>query len=386
MRFLHTSDWQLGMTRRFLSPEAQGRFAQARIDVIRTMARVAEAHGCAFVVVAGDVFETNQPDPGTIGRAAEALAAFGVPVYLLPGNHDPFDPGSVYRSDTFLSLRPPHVEVLTDAEPRVPVPGVEVVGVPWTSKWPTRDLVTEALTALPPLERDRRRVVVGHASVPEVSGSYSTPTPGAIDLAALRAALDDGRASYVALGDRHSTLAVDAPAGEGARVWFSGAPEPTSHREDAAGSALVVDLTEDLPRVEPVAVGTWRFLEVEADLHDDADLDDLVGRLDAVEDKARTVVRLRTSGTVTLHQAARLERDIDAREEVFGALERPERLTDLTVAPSPDDLADLPVHGYARVAADRLRARVDDEDPDEARVATDALALLLSLTDREVAR
>jgi DNA repair exonuclease SbcCD nuclease subunit len=391
MRFLHTSDWQLGMTRHYLGAEAQGRFSQARIDVVRTLARVAQERSCAFVVVAGDVFETNQPNPRTIGRVGEALAAFTVPVYLLPGNHDPYDPGSVYRSDAFRAACPPHVEVLTDTDPRVPVPGVEVVGVPWTSKWPDGDLVTRTVRALPAAE-GVRRVVVGHGSIAEVSGRYSTPTPGAISLGDLRAALADGAAHYVALGDRHSTLPVDGAVGvggdggTGARIWFSGAPEPTSHREDDAGNALVVDLQQDPPAVEPVAVGSWRFLDVDADLHDDADLDDLVARLDAVEDKACTVVRVKVAGIVTLHQAARLDRELDARAEVFGALQRPERHTDLTVAPVPEDLDDLPVHGYARTAVDRLRRETDAPDPDDARVATDALALLVRLLDTEVAR
>ena len=55
-RFLHTADWQLGMTRHFLSPEAQGRFAQDRIDAIRQIGDIAREQGAQFVVVCGDVF------------------------------------------------------------------------------------------------------------------------------------------------------------------------------------------------------------------------------------------------------------------------------------------------------------------------------------------
>ena len=41
MRFLHTSDWQLGITRRFLGTDAQARFAQARLDAVRALGRIA---------------------------------------------------------------------------------------------------------------------------------------------------------------------------------------------------------------------------------------------------------------------------------------------------------------------------------------------------------
>ena len=74
VRFIHTADWQLGMTRHFLSPEAQARFTQARIDGIRTIGNVAREEGASFVVVAGDVFESNQLEPRTVRRTIEACA------------------------------------------------------------------------------------------------------------------------------------------------------------------------------------------------------------------------------------------------------------------------------------------------------------------------
>ena len=41
LRFLHTGDWQLGITREYLGDEAQSRWAQARFDAIRTIGRIA---------------------------------------------------------------------------------------------------------------------------------------------------------------------------------------------------------------------------------------------------------------------------------------------------------------------------------------------------------
>ena len=53
MRFLHTADWQLGMTRHFLSPDAQPRYSAARRAAITALGSVAEEHDAEFVVVAG---------------------------------------------------------------------------------------------------------------------------------------------------------------------------------------------------------------------------------------------------------------------------------------------------------------------------------------------
>ncbi len=109
MRFVHTADWQLGMTRRFLGAgrpgqaagEAQARFAQARLDAVAALGRVAADEGAAFVVVCGDVFESNLVGPDVVGRACEALRTFTVPVLLLPGNHDPADAALVMRRADF---------------------------------------------------------------------------------------------------------------------------------------------------------------------------------------------------------------------------------------------------------------------------------------------
>ena len=99
VRFLHTSDWQLGMTRHYLAPEAQARFTADRIDAVRSIGDLARRVGAQFVVVAGDVFEhANLPD-ADLARAAGAISEMGVPVHLLPGNHDHTGPGSVWERD-----------------------------------------------------------------------------------------------------------------------------------------------------------------------------------------------------------------------------------------------------------------------------------------------
>ena len=54
-RFLHTGDWQLGMTRHFFSEGVHERFAQSRFDATRELGRIAE-EDCRFMVVCGDVF------------------------------------------------------------------------------------------------------------------------------------------------------------------------------------------------------------------------------------------------------------------------------------------------------------------------------------------
>ena len=65
-------------------------------DAVAGLGALAERTGAEFVVVAGDVFDANQLAPTVVSQSLEAMRAIGVPVYLLPGNHDPLDAASVY--------------------------------------------------------------------------------------------------------------------------------------------------------------------------------------------------------------------------------------------------------------------------------------------------
>src|ERR1035437_413865 len=180
IRFIHTADWQLGMTRRYLSGEAQ-----ARVDAIRRISVVAKEEGAAFIVVAGDVFETNQVEPRTVRRTLEALSEVSVPVYLLPGNHDPLDAASVYRSPTFQSKKPDNVIVLDDSVPRTPIAGIEVIGAPWTSKQALHDPVESVVAGLDP-SPGIPRVLVAHGAVRD---AFNGGGPAAIDVDKAEAAI-----------------------------------------------------------------------------------------------------------------------------------------------------------------------------------------------------
>ena len=149
MRFVHTADWQLGMTRYFLNGEAQPRYSAARRDVVAGIGPLAVDAGAEFVVVAGDVFEDNQLAPRDVSQSLEAMRAIGIPVYLLPGNHDPLDAASVYTSALFTAECPDNVTVLDRAGVHEVRPGLQIVAAPWRSKKPTSDLVAEVLDGDP---------------------------------------------------------------------------------------------------------------------------------------------------------------------------------------------------------------------------------------------
>ncbi len=369
VRFIHTGDWQLGMTRHFLDDESQARFSGARIDVIRRIGSLAVEGRCDFVVVCGDVFETNQVSRQVVVRALGAMAATPeVTFYLLPGNHDPLDAASVYRSPTFGRHRPANVVVLEGSEPVEVAPGVELVAAPWSNKHPLADLVAGACEGLEPT--GAIRIVAGHGALDTFSPDPDHPA--LISVTGLEERLAAGAIHYVALGDRHSTTEV----GQSERIWYAGAPEPTDYNETDPGNVIVAELDAAEVRVRVEAVGVWRFVRRNWELTSDRDIDHLAEWLGGLEKMERTTLKLALVGQVSLAQKARLESLLDHHADLFAALETWERRSDLVVLPDDTDLDDLGLSGFAAEALDDLRGLADAGDEGRAVTAQDALALL----------
>lgn len=373
VKFVHTSDWQLGMTRAFLSDEASARFGQARIDAIPALGRLAEEQGAAFIVVAGDVFESNQLSRETLGRSLEALKRLPVPVFLLPGNHDPLDGASIFGTAEFRDA-PDHVLVIRDtAAIEVPgCPGVEVVGNPWRSKRPVSDLCADLAATLEPA-RNVTRIAVCHGQVDTLSPDKGKPD--LVNLAAAESAIREDRFHYLALGDRHSLTAV----GETGRIHYSGAPVATAFDEDAPNQALLVEVDgAESCNVSSHAVGDWHFVAREQPMNGEADLEAFRRWLDDVPAKERTAVKVGFQGSVNLATAAALDELMEARIPLFASLRRRERTTDLAIVPDELDEDSVSLSGYARATWNELLADARN-DP----VARDALMLLYRLSRRE---
>jgi DNA repair exonuclease SbcCD nuclease subunit len=370
IRFLHTSDWQLGMTRHFLAEGAQERYSQSRFDAIRTMGRVAKDQNCQFMLVCGDAFESNLVDRKTVARAMEALKEVSVPVFILPGNHDTLNAASVYHSSTFIERKPVQVQVIETAAPIKIAEGVELVGAPWMSKRPVANPIEEAINALVPANKVTR-ICMGHGAVDTLTPDMESA--GIISVAALERAIGEGKIHFVALGDRHSLTKV----GGGDRIWYSGTPEATDFRETQSGYANIVEIGDGSMTTKPVQIGQWRFLERErVDLNTADDVEALRKSLEEIENKDRTVVRLNLVGSLSLALSGALQNHLLAAKDVFGAFDV--RDDALLALPDDTDFANLGFSGFADGTVQRLRSKIA-EGGDEGTVAREALMLLLRL-------
>ncbi len=78
MKFIHTADWQIGKPFAGIA-DAHKRLLvhQARIDVLKRIERVSQENGTAFVMVAGDLFDSPSVDRdrGTVSAACSGIGS-----------------------------------------------------------------------------------------------------------------------------------------------------------------------------------------------------------------------------------------------------------------------------------------------------------------------
>jgi DNA repair exonuclease SbcCD nuclease subunit len=99
---VHSSDLHLGTDDSFSDAD--------RLAVLPKVLNAACAAGAEIVVLAGDSFDNHRQPIELLERAAEILRDYGKPVVILPGNHDPLTPDSVYRRAGLAQI--PNVTIL----------------------------------------------------------------------------------------------------------------------------------------------------------------------------------------------------------------------------------------------------------------------------------
>lgn len=274
MHFIHTADWQIGMKAASAGGAAKA-VRQARLDA---GARVA-ALEADFLLVAGDTFEDNTVDRALVQQTGEILARFRGPVFLLPGNHDPLQPGSVWEHPVWRQF--PNLHVIREAG-AFPVPGGTLLAAPLRETHSRRD----PSACLADIPRPAGPVVaMSHGTVEGVD-------PGTEHHPISRNASSRARADYLALGHWHSSVLY--PDANGAiRMAYCGAHETTKFGERDSGNALRVRLGA-VPEIETVRTGLLRWHSLEESVRAPGDMAALRDRLAGLPEGS--LVKLQISG------------------------------------------------------------------------------------------
>ena len=377
MRFVHTSDWQIGKTFRF-ADEASQVLSDERLEALTRLGRLARAHGASAILVAGDVYDVETPAQRTLRQPIERMRAVpDIAWHFIPGNHDPHTPRGPWERLLRLKEReglPDNIHLHLTPEPTAIAGGVAwlLPGV-LTRRHAGADPTAPMDAAATP--EGSIRIGLAHGSITNFgSDDASTHNRIAPDRPE-RAGL-----AYLALGDWHGAQGI------GARCWYSGTPEidDFSTGGSGGGEALVVEI--DGPRAIPVIerhrIGRFTWQRMEVTLHNATDIDVLETRLRGLATDLGTVlVWLRATGALSLLEREAFENRIC---HGVGSAVRVLRLDESGLLPQPSlaDLEAIDHAGFVRAAADRLASRAaDPADPDRD-IAAAALQRLYVLSMR----
>lgn len=342
--FLHTADWQLGKPFASLKDEGKRhRLQDERVEAVRRLRGICEEMGAAFVLVAGDVFDSSNATKATVSAACKAIGALRAPVLVIPGNHDHGGPGSIWEQDFFRREREelaPNLMVLLERRP-VPVGGAVVLPAPLLRRhetdptgWIQPALAEQALPEGLP------RVVLAHGTVQGFGGGLQEDEDegaGAVNWINL-ARLPEAEVDYMALGDWHGTKQV------GAKAWYSGTPEADRFPRgegNEPGHVLKVTVARGMmPVVERVATGRLRWTEMHFRFAEDAGLELFARRMaESVGEQAEEcLLWLKLSGSLGIEAAARLEEMLESWE---ARLLRLKLQQEMAVAPSAEEVLAL---------------------------------------------
>jgi DNA repair exonuclease SbcCD nuclease subunit len=374
LKLLHTADWHLG--RRFPSfPENdETELTRARFNVLDKILAVAEQRAVDAVLCAGDLFDEPSPEPEWWQPVAKKLAAWRarIPMFLLPGNHDPLQPGSVYHPDHgFRRALPPWVRVVDDDQFTARLNDTSVLHAKPCRSSAAQDDLALALPAREPGD-PRIRIGMVHGSTFDYV-DCQTNFPISKDAAAQRGF------DYLAIGDTHSFRVV--PPDGRPPVVYPGAPEATSFDEPGAGRVVVVFVSRSR-RVtlapEPVAYWQWRDVNVTSL----AELRDLRS-----EELARTVLRLTVKARLSaneMEEAEAILRELGGTGASPGRagimrLDRSQLILDTRGIET--QLSDLPA--VLRATVTRLKQLEATDDVKAAEIAQAALYHLYRLVREE---
>lgn len=246
LRLVHTSDVHLGA----YEGSGDSKWSERRDLIRHTFTRVidlANDVSADALVIAGDFFDNGRVDSSTVEFAAGQIRRFEGQTLLLPGNHDPMDPGSLYwRYDMEAIARRLHIFRSHPGELYEPE-GLDLVV--WGRAYLDSDWHFKPLEGLPEREDNRWRLGLAHGHFVREGGEMHRSllmTESEISAAA-------GHWDYLAFG--HWEPHADVSCG-GVTAIYSGAPMPLSDANKRAGWAAVVDMTDEgvswcLHRVDP---------------------------------------------------------------------------------------------------------------------------------------
>ena len=124
MRVLHAADLPLDSAFAALSADRARQRRRESREILNTLAQLAQREQVDLVLLAGDLFDGERVYPETVEQLKSALENMTCPVFISPGNHDPYTKNSPYAKEEW----PENVHIFRAEElTAVPIPTLNCV-------------------------------------------------------------------------------------------------------------------------------------------------------------------------------------------------------------------------------------------------------------------
>lgn len=204
------------------------------------------------LLIGGDLYESERAGPQTMRFLCEQFARFGRPVFVAPGNHDPWSPSALLaRGDL-----PANVRIFDEAAWRAfPLSDdVTLYGFGHTPAEPGRPFARATF------ERGKVRIALVHGSDEERCPPNKRATaPFRSD------EIEASGASILLTGHYHGGYAIARKTGT-PLFAYPGSPEPVKFGEKGTHGALVVTIEDGRIELEAFETAQTRLLERSCDL------------------------------------------------------------------------------------------------------------------------
>lgn len=299
VKFLHTADWHLGIKYKQLGDKAH-QARNIRLKTVEKLVKNAQEENVDFILISGDLFDNNQVDLSLLNAVSSIISQISpIPVYILPGNHDPLGRDSLFNDPVWEKLD--NLTIFTEPEP-YDHGNVTIYPCPVSQK-KSKDDPTQWINA-----QDNPNISIGLA--------HGNLQVGFIDDANFP--IDPERTTlsgldYLALGEWHSLF--EQPDSNGIlRTIYPGTPETTKFGEDTSGQAVIVeiDARNSPPQITPIDVGILSWQKQEKEINSITDAQYLESELNNIPDPENNVILLKVKGVTdqdTISYLAQLEDD-----------------------------------------------------------------------------
>ena len=339
LKIIHGADFHLDSPFSGLTPEQAAKRRAEQRQLLADVARLAQATQSDLVLLSGDLLDSGNVYRETMDALSAALSEIPCPVFIAPGNHDFYAPGTPYDVLSW----PDNVHIFTeDTITSYDLPQLNCTV--WGRAFTDAHMTESPLAGFTAPQDGRTHIMALHGMVGGPS-EYGPISPEEIAASGL---------DYLALGHVHQYSGLQ----QAGKTWWAypGCAEGRGFDETGAKGVLYLELHEGQCKARFAPICRHRYEVLHIDLTgEERPLDAILGALPS--DTKEDIYRIVLTGEGKAPDLSALERVLAGRFYGVSLLDRTRLPRGLWDRREEDSLTGL----FLRLLWERREAGMDDQ-------------------------